>query len=53
MEFDIEVDTTTGKTIMKPKATIVNGQIVEVIVDPKTGEQTIRIVKQKPAEKCK
>jgi hypothetical protein len=52
MEFDIEIDSTTGKTIMKPKATVVNGQTVEVIVDPTTGEQTIRIVQQKPSEKC-
>ncbi len=38
MEFDIEIDATTGKTIMKPKVSVVNGQKVEVIVDPITGQ---------------
>lgn len=52
-EFEMEVDSTTGKTIMKPKVNVVNGKKVEVIVDPKTGEQTIRIVQEKPADKCK
>lgn len=53
MEFDIEVDVKTGKTIMKPKMNIINGQQVEVIVDPTTGEQIIRLVAQKPPEKSK
>jgi hypothetical protein len=53
MEFDIEVDAATGKTVMKPKANLFNGQKVDVIVDPKTGKQTIRIVQEKPVEKCK
>jgi hypothetical protein len=53
MEFDIEIDATTGKTIMKPKVSIMNGQKVEVITDPNTGEQTIRIIQQKSSEKCR
>ena len=51
MEFDIEVDVKTGRTIMKPKTNVINGQQVEVIVDPTTGEQIIRLVAQKPPEK--
>lgn len=38
---------------MKPKVNSINGQKVEVIIDPKTGEQTIRIVQEKPPEKCR
>lgn len=53
LEFDMEIDSKTGKAIMKPKTNSVQGKKVEVIVDPKTGEQTIRIVQEKPAEKCK
>lgn len=53
MEFDIEIDATTGKTIMKPRVNMVDGQKVEVIVDPTTGKQTIRIVQEKPVKKCK
>ncbi len=53
MEFNMEIDSTTGKTIMKPKGNSVNGQKVEVIIDPKTGKQTIRIVQEKPSEKCR
>ena len=52
MEFDLEIDSSTGKTVIKPKVNIVNGQKVEVIIDPTTGEQTIRIVQEKPSEKC-
>lgn len=52
VEFDIEIDSKTGKTIMKPKVNSINGKKVEVFVDPKTGEQTIRIVQEKPLEKC-
>ena len=53
MEFDIEVDATTGKTVIKPKGNLTNGQKVDVIVDPKTGKQTIRIAQDKTAEKCR
>ena len=53
LEFEMEVDSTTGKRIMKPKVNVVNGKKVEVIVDPTTGEQTIRIVQEKPADKCR
>jgi uncharacterized membrane protein YkoI len=52
-EFDIEIDRITGKTTMKPKVNNINGQKVEVITNPTTGEQTIRIIKEKPEEKCK
>jgi hypothetical protein len=38
---------------MKPKVNTINGQKVEVIIDKTTGEQIIRIVKEKPSEKCK
>ena len=48
MEFDVEVDEKTGKTVFKPKASTINGQKVEVIVDAETGEQVIRIVHEKP-----
>lgn len=51
LEFDIEIDSTTGQTIMKPKNNEINGQKVEIIRDPITGEQTIRIVQEKPSEK--
>ncbi|CAF4339793.1 unnamed protein product [Rotaria socialis] len=51
LEFDIEVDTETGKTIMKPKVNVLNGQKVEMIIDPQTGEQTIRFIPQKHVEK--
>ena len=50
MEFDVEIDEKTGKTIIKPKVNIINGQQVEVIVDEETGEQIIRIVHQKPPD---
>ena len=51
MEFDIEIDETTGKTIMKPKVSAVDGRKVEIIVDPDTGEQTLRIVPQQLSDK--
>jgi len=38
---------------MKPKVNTNNGQKVEVIIDKTTGEQMIRIVQEKPLEKCK
>ncbi|CAF4159610.1 unnamed protein product, partial [Rotaria magnacalcarata] len=47
LEFDIEVDAETGKAIMKPKVNALNGQKVEVVIDPQTGEQTIRFIPQK------
>lgn len=50
MEFDVEVDEKTGKTVIKPKANVINGQKVEVIVDADTGEQVIRIVHEKPPD---
>jgi hypothetical protein len=53
VEFDLEIDSTTGKRIMKPKVNTNNGQKVEVISDKTTGEQMIRIVQEKPLEKCK
>jgi hypothetical protein len=53
MEFDIEVDATTGKTVIKPKGNLTNGQKVDVIIDPKTGKQTIRIAQEKPTGKCR
>lgn len=52
LEFDVEIDSTTGQTIMKPKNNEINGQKVEIIRDPITGEQTIRIVQEKPSGKC-
>ncbi|CAF4410074.1 unnamed protein product, partial [Rotaria magnacalcarata] len=51
LEFDIEVDAETGKAIMKPKVNALNGQKVEVVIDPQTGEQTIRFIPQKHVEK--
>ncbi|CAF4847486.1 unnamed protein product [Rotaria sp. Silwood1] len=51
MEFDIEIDETTGKTVMKPKVNLIEGQKVEVIIDPQTGEQIIRIIPQKTIER--
>lgn len=51
MEFDIEVDEKTGKTVMKPKVNTVDGQKVEVFTDPNTGEQSIRFIPQKHVEK--
>jgi hypothetical protein len=53
IEFDLEIDSTTGQTIMKPKVNIINGQKVEVIIDSTTGEQTIRMGQEKPSENCK
>ena len=53
VEFDMQIDSKTGKAVMKPKVNLVNGKKVEVIVDPKTGEQTIRIVQEKASEKCR
>ncbi|CAF4001018.1 unnamed protein product [Rotaria sp. Silwood2] len=51
MEFDIEIDETTGKTVMKPKVNSIAGQKVEIVIDPQTGEQTIRIIPQKTIER--
>ncbi|CAF1162643.1 unnamed protein product [Rotaria sordida] len=51
MEFDMEIDETTGKAVMKPKVSVIGGQKVEIIIDPQTGEQSIRIIPQKTIER--
>ena len=53
MEFDIHIDSAPGKPIIKPKVNDINGQKVEVSTNPTTGKQTMRIVRDKPSEKCK
>ncbi|CAF1343031.1 unnamed protein product, partial [Didymodactylos carnosus] len=48
MEFDVEIDPITGQSTMKVRTTAAHGKKVEIIIDPTTGEQIIRVVQQTP-----